>query len=58
MYELKVVVAKVLGVCSADVPMKPGDYFTVRHGDLRIPEGDHICLWALQSLMPVLTTKE
>lgn len=58
MYELKVVVTKVLGKCSADIPMKPGDYFTVRDGDLRIPEGGHVCLWALQSLMPVLTTKE
>jgi len=57
-YELKVAVAKVLGVCTADPAMKPGDYFTVRNGDLRIPEGGFVCLWALQSLMPVLTTKE
>ena len=27
-YELKVGVTKVLGVCSADPPMTPGDYFT------------------------------
>ncbi len=58
MYELTVVVTKVLGACSSEVPMKPGDYFTVRNGALRIPAGGHICLWALQSLMPVLTTKE
>jgi len=58
MYELTVVVAKVLGTCSSEIPMKPGDYFTVRDGALRIPEGGHICLYALQSLMPVLTTKE
>jgi uncharacterized repeat protein (TIGR04076 family) len=38
--------------------MKPGDYFTVRDGDIRIPEGGYICLWALQSLLPVITPKE
>ncbi len=58
MYEVKVSVSKVLGVCSAHMPMKPGDYITVRDGDLRIPEGGHICAWALQSLMPLLTTQE
>ncbi len=58
MYDLTVAVTKVLGTCTADPPMKPGDYFTVRNGDLRIPAGGHVCLWALQSLMPILTTKE
>jgi uncharacterized repeat protein (TIGR04076 family) len=58
MYELKVAVTKVLGACSSEVPMKPGDYFTVQDGNLQIPEGAHVCLWALQSLMPILTTKE
>jgi uncharacterized repeat protein (TIGR04076 family) len=58
MYEVKVVVSKVLGKCTAQPPMKPGDYITVRDGDIRIPEGGYICLWALQSMMPVLTMKE
>jgi uncharacterized repeat protein (TIGR04076 family) len=58
MYELKVVVTKVLGECTADPPMKPGDYFTVRDGDIRIPEGGYICMWALQNLLPVITPKE
>jgi uncharacterized repeat protein (TIGR04076 family) len=58
MYELKIAVDKVLGECTADPPMKPGDYFTVRDGDIRIPEGGFICLWALQSMLPVLTPKE
>ena len=58
MYELKVGVTKVLGRCTADPPMKPGDYFTVRDGDIRIPEGGYICLWALQSVLPVITPKE
>jgi carbon-monoxide dehydrogenase iron sulfur subunit len=58
MYELKVTVTKVLGTCTADPPMKPGDYFTVRDGDIRIPEGGYICLWALQSILPLLPAKE
>jgi uncharacterized repeat protein (TIGR04076 family) len=58
MYELKVAVTKVMGVCTADPPMKPGDYFRVRDGDIRIPEGGYICMWALQSILPLITPKE
>ena len=58
MYELKVAVTKVLGTCTAEPPMKPGDYFTVRDGDIRIPESGYICMWALQSLLPVIPPKE
>ena len=58
MYELKVSVKKVMGECTANPPMKPGDHFTVRDGRIEIPEGGYVCLWALQSLMPVLTPKE
>ncbi len=58
MYELKVTVKKVMGECTADPPMKPGDYFTVSDGDIQVPEGGYICLWALQSLMPLITPKE
>lgn len=58
MYELKVTVKKVMGKCTADPPMKPGDCFSVSDGDIRIPEGGYICMWALQSLMPLITPKE
>jgi uncharacterized repeat protein (TIGR04076 family) len=58
MYELKISVTKVLGRCTADPPMKPGDSFAVCDGDIRIPEGGYICLWALQSLLPVIPPKE
>ena len=58
MYKLKVAVAKVMGACTAGPPMKPGDYITVRDGDIRIPEGGYICMWALQSLLPLITPKE
>jgi uncharacterized repeat protein (TIGR04076 family) len=58
MYDLKIKVTKVMGVCTAEPPMKPGDYFSVRDGDIRIPQGGYICLWALQSMLPVITPKE
>ncbi len=57
-YELKISVKKVMGECTACPPMKPGDYFMVSDGDIQIPGGGYICLWALQSLMPLITPKE
>lgn len=58
MYELKIGVTKVLGACTADPPMMAGDYFTVRDGDVRIPEGGYVCMWALQSILPLIPPKE
>jgi len=58
MYELKVSVTKVLGTCTAEPPMAPGNYFTVCDGNIRFPEGGYVCLYALQSLMPLITPKE
>ena len=58
MYELQVNVTKVVGECTADPPMKRGDYFTVRDGDIRIPEGGYVCLYAFQSILPLITPKE
>jgi uncharacterized repeat protein (TIGR04076 family) len=58
MYALKISATKVMGTCTAAVPLVPGDYFTVTDGDIRIPEGKHICIWALHSLLPLITTKE
>jgi len=58
MYELKISVAKVLGECTADPPMIPGQYLSVLDGDIRIPQGSYFCVWALQNLLPVITPKE
>jgi uncharacterized repeat protein (TIGR04076 family) len=58
MFELKVTASKVLGTCTSDTPMKRGDYFIVRDGDITIPQGGHICLYALQNLLPVIALKE
>ena len=54
MSSLRVTVTEVPGRCTANPPMKPGDYFTVEDGLLRIAEGGYICLWALQSLLSAL----
>ncbi len=58
MYELKVTVNKVMGKCTANPAMKKGDHFYVNDGDIRIPEGGYVCLWALQSLIPLITLNE
>jgi len=58
MYELKISVNEVLGVCTAEPPMTRGQYFTVSNGDIRIPQGSYVCAWALHSLLPVITPRE
>ncbi len=58
MFELRVAVSKVMGTCTSGVPVKRGDYFVVRDGDISIPAGGHICMYALQNLLPVITPKE
>jgi uncharacterized repeat protein (TIGR04076 family) len=55
---LKVTVSKVMHVCTAEPPMKPGDYFTVDDGCIEIPEGGQVCMWALHSLLPTLVDME
>lgn len=58
MYELKISVNEVLGVCTAEPPMTRGQYFTVSDGDIRIPQGSYVCAWALHNLLPVITPRE
>jgi uncharacterized repeat protein (TIGR04076 family) len=58
MYELKISVAKVLGECTADPPMTPGQYITVHDGSIRIPEGSFFCVWALHNVLPLVPAKE
>ncbi len=56
MYDLKVVVVDVLGFC--DQPMQVGDYFEVRGGRLYIPADRYFCLWAMNSVLPMLPAKQ
>lgn len=56
MYHLWISVEEVKGFC--DLPMKPGDYFEVDGGRLIVPPGKHVCIWALQSMIPFLAVKQ
>jgi len=58
MNRLLISVTKILGKCSSTPPVKKGDYFMVDNGDIRIPEGRFVCLWALQSILPLVPAKE
>ena len=57
MRELKVEVIEVKERCGAK--HKKGDYFMIRgEGTIEIPEGKKVCIYALNSLFPFLTTKQ
>ena len=51
MSKIKVSVERIDGYCN--LPMQVGDYFFVENSKLTIPAGKHICIWALQSMMPI-----
>ena len=51
MVKLKVSVERIDGYCNQ--PMLVGDHFFVDGGKIKIPDGKHICMWALQSMMPI-----
>ncbi|MHA2153454.1 MAG: TIGR04076 family protein [Candidatus Thorarchaeota archaeon] len=51
MARIKVTVERIDGYCN--LPMLVGDYFYVEGSKISLPEGKHMCLWALQSMMPV-----
>ena len=51
MFLLKVTVERIDGYCNQ--PMLVGDHFFVEGGKIRVPEGKHICMWVLQSMMPI-----
>ncbi len=51
MLKLKVTVEKINGYCNQ--PRLVGDHFFVEGGKIKIPDGKDICMWALQSMMPI-----
>lgn len=51
MSKIKVTVERIDGYCN--LPMLVGDHFFVEGSRLYVPEGKYICIWALQSMMPV-----
>lgn len=59
MMELAVkLVVKVVKVGSSYCPHKVGDFFEVENDVVRIPEGKHVCLWSLSSLLPFLSARQ
>jgi uncharacterized repeat protein (TIGR04076 family) len=57
LYDLRVTVERIEGrsVCGLQV----GDYFEVTESNrVRIPEGRHFCLYAMQAIMPMLPAKQ
>jgi len=58
MYELWVSVDEVRGACTAAVPMTVGKGYLVRDGRLHFPGGGPICMYALQSTLPLFVGKE
>ena len=56
LYDLRVTVERIEGrsVCGLEV----GDYFEVTESSrVRIPEGRHFCLFAIQAVLPLLPAK-
>lgn len=56
-YDLRITVDSIEGrsVCG----LQPGDYFELTHSSrLRIPDGRHFCVFALQSVLPFLAAKQ
>jgi uncharacterized repeat protein (TIGR04076 family) len=49
--KIKVSVERIDGYCNS--PMLVGDHFFVEDSKITIPKKKHICLWALQSMMPI-----
>jgi uncharacterized repeat protein (TIGR04076 family) len=57
LYDLRVTVERIEGrsVCGLQV----GDYFELTESSrIRIPEGHHFCIYALQSVLPLLPAKQ
>jgi len=51
MAKIKVTVERIDGYCN--MPMLVGDFFCLEDSRLFVPEGKFICMWALQSMMPI-----
>ena len=51
MSKIKVTVERIDGYCN--LPVKVGDYFYVEDSKLTVPEDQYVCIWALQSMMPI-----
>ena len=51
MPRIKITVERIDGYCN--LPVQVGNHFFVEGSRLVVPDGQPVCLWALQSMMPV-----
>jgi len=51
MAKIKISVERINGYCN--LPVRVGDCFFVENSKLSVPPDQHVCIWALQSMMPV-----
>ena len=56
LYDLTVAVERIEGRCTC--AMQVGDRFYLRGGKLSLPDGADFCLYALQSVIPLLPAKQ
>lgn len=56
LYDLTIVVEAIEGHCTCN--MAVGDCFHLRGGKLSLPDGADFCLYALQSVIPLLPAKQ
>ena len=56
LYDLEIVVERINGNCTCN--MSVGDSFYLKGGKLSMPDKSDFCLYALQSTIPLLPTKQ
>ena len=56
LYDLQVIVETIEGNCTCN--MSVGDSVFIRGGKLSLPDGADFCLYALQSVIPILPAKQ
>ncbi len=56
LYDLEIVVEQINGTCTC--AMSLGDRFHLRGGKLSLPDGADFCVYALNSVLPLLPAKQ
>ncbi len=57
LFDLRVIVERIDGNCTC--AMREGDaFFVQRSSSLSLPPGGHFCIWALNSVLPLLSAKQ
>jgi uncharacterized repeat protein (TIGR04076 family) len=56
LYDLKITIEEIKGQCTCDHTV--GQYFELKGGKLSLPENQSFCLYALQSVIPLLPAKQ